>query len=111
MIEKDVFTALKTVCDRVYPSMMPDDAVFPLITYFDVYKGVNQSFNSGRIMSFDVRFQVDIFAESFSEVKNLEQLVWQKASDLNGGSISSTYIYEDSIKLHRQLIDFTIKRI
>ena len=111
MIEQDVFTALKTVCDRVYPLFMPDDAVYPSITYQVVYDGQNQAFNSGNLMSRNVRFQVDVYSKSYSEAKTLKSEVVSKVSSLGGGSISAQDLYEDSIKLHRQLIDFTIKRI
>jgi len=90
MIEKDLFSTLKNVCDRVYPIMLPEGATYPAITYQVIYDGANQSFNSGSYMSRDVRFQIDVFS--------------------NAGSISSQDIYEDELKAYRQIIDIKIKR-
>lgn len=110
MIEKDLYLALQNVTSNVYPMFLPDDAVFPAITYQVVHDGANQSFNNGTVMSRDVRFQVDVFSKSYSEVKTLKDEVVSEVVGLNGGSISSQDIYEDSIELHRQLIDFKFKR-
>lgn len=110
MIEKDLYTSLKVVCDRVYPVLMPDDAFFPLITYQVVYDGANQATN-GNLTSRTVRFQVDIYSKSYGEAKTLKSEVVAKVIELSGGDISAQDLYEDSIKLHRQLIDFKIKRI
>lgn len=109
MIEKQLFTALKTVCERVYPMFMPDDAVYPSITYQVVYDGANQATN-GNLSSRDVRFQVDIFSASYTEAKSLKDLVVNEVIELKGGDISSQDLYEDEQKLFRQLIDFKIKR-
>lgn len=110
MIEKDLYVALKNVTANVYPMFLPDDAVYPAITYQVVYDGANQSFNSGTVMSRDVRFQVDIFSKSYSEAKTLKDGVVSEVVGLKGGSISAQDLYEDSLELHRQLIDFKIKR-
>ena len=109
MIEKQLFTALKTVCDRVYPIVMPDDAVYPAITYQVIYDGANQATN-GNLSSRDVRFQVDIYSKSYGEAKSLKDLVFSEVIGLKGGDISSQDLYEDGIELFRQLIDFKIKR-
>lgn len=109
MIEKDLLIALKNVTPRVHPMMMPEDAVFPCITYQVVYDGANQATN-GNFMSRDVRFQVDIYSKSYAEVKSLKELVVNEVIGLKGGSISAVDLYEDELELHRQLIDFKIKR-
>ena len=108
MIEKTVYLSLKTVCDRVYPLFMPDDAVFPLITYQVVYDGTEQSV-SGNICGRNTRFQVDIYSTTYGEAKSLKSDVVSKLLELNAGDISAQDLYEDTIELHRQLIDFNIK--
>lgn len=110
MIEKDLFITLKNVCDRVYPIKMPEGVIYPAITYQVIYDGANQAFNSGNYMSRDVRFQVDVFSKSYSEAKSLKEQIVNEVIELNAGSISSQDIYEDEIKLHRQLIDLKFKR-
>lgn len=109
MIEKDLVVALKDVVSKVYPLMMPEDATYPCITYQVVFDGVNQATN-GNFSSRDVRFQVDIYSKSYSEAKTLKDAVVAKVIGLKGGSISAQDLYEDEIKLHRELIDFKIKR-
>ncbi len=110
MIEKDLYQALKNVTANVYPMFLPEDAVYPAITYQVIYDGTNQAFNSGNYMSRDVRFQVDVFSKSYSEAKSLKEQIVNEVIGLNAGSISSQDIYEDEIKLHRQLIDLKFKR-
>jgi len=108
MIEKDLYAALKTVCPRVYPMFMPDDAVYPSITYQVVFSGTEQSV-SGNVCGKNTRFQVDIYAKSYSEAKSLRDEAISKIVDLSGGDISSHDLYEDTVELHRQMIDFKIK--
>ena len=110
MIEKDLYAALKNVTANVYPMFLPQDADFPAITYQVVFDGANQSFNSGTVMSRDVRFQVDVFSKGYSEAKSLKDGVVNEVVGLKGGSISAHDLYEDELQLHRQLIDFKIKR-
>jgi len=110
MIEKDLFSTLKNVCDRVYPIMLPEGATYPAITYQVIYDGANQSFNSGSYMSRDVRFQIDVFSKSYSEAKSLKEQIVEAVIGLNAGSISSQDIYEDELKAYRQIIDIKIKR-
>jgi len=108
MIEKQLFTALKTVCERVYPIVMPDDAVFPSITYQVIYDDTEQSI-AGDVCGRNTRFQVDIYTKSYSEAKSLKDETVSKIVGLKGGFISAQDLYEDDLELHRQLIDFSIK--
>ncbi|NOX15962.1 MAG: DUF3168 domain-containing protein [Epsilonproteobacteria bacterium] len=109
MIEKDLYIALKTVCDRVYPIKMPEDAIYPTITYMVIYDGQDQATN-GNLMSRSVRFQVDVWASSYSEAKTLKDAIVNEVIGLKGGSISAQDLYEDQLELFRELIDFKIKR-
>lgn len=108
MIEKDVYTALKTVCDRVYPLFMPNDAVYPSITYQVVYDGTEQGV-AGCVSGRNTRFQVDIYSKTYSEAKTLKGEAVLKLLELNAGDISAQDLYEDTIELYRQLLDFNIK--
>lgn len=109
MIEADLFTALKTVCPRVYPIVMPDSVVFPAISYQVIFDGADQATN-GNYMSRTVRFQVDIYSKSYGEAKSLKDLVVAIVIELKGGDISAQDLYDNETKLFRQLIDFKIKR-
>jgi len=109
MIEKDLVVSLKSVCERIFPLIMPQNVVFPAMTYQVVYDSSNISLN-GNLKSRDVRFQVDIYSKSYSEAKALKGLVNDKVIELGGGSVSTIDLYDDEQKLFRQLIDFNIKR-
>ena len=109
MIEKDLVASLKTICARAYPIVMPQDVVYPAMTYQVVYDGANQATN-GNFSSRDVRFQVDIYSSSYSESKSLKDSVISNVIALKGGDISSQDLYDNENKLFRQLIDFKIKR-
>ena len=110
MIEKDLFSTLKNVCDRIYPVKLPEGAIYPAIIYQVIYDGANQAFNSGNYMSRDVRFQIDVFSKSYSEAKTLKEEVINEVIGLNAGDISSQDIYEDELDLYRQIIDIKIRR-
>ena len=110
MIEKDLNTALKSVCERTYPVVFPQKVVFPAIVYQVVYDGANQATN-GNLTSRDVRFQVDIYSNGYGEAKALKEEVVLKVIELGGGDVSAQDLYENELELHRQLIDFKIKRI
>lgn len=109
MIEETLFTSLLNVLPRIYPLIMPDDAVFPAIVYTVVSDNSNQATN-GNLTSRTVRFQVDIYSKSYADAKGLKDLVISEVIGLRGGSISAQDLYEDELELHRQLIDFSIKR-
>ncbi len=109
MIEKDLFSTLKNVCDRVYPIKMPEGTTYPAITYQVIYDGANQSIK-GNVFQRDVRIQVDIWAKSYAEVKTLKDEVVDKVVELNGNSINAMDIYEDDIEVYRELIDFKVRR-
>lgn len=108
MIEKDLFQALKNVSANVYPMMMPEDAVFPAITYQVIYDGVSQSV-SGDVCGRGVRFQVDVYSTSYSEMKSLKDAAIAEIVNLGGGFINSRDIFENEINLYRQIIDFKIE--
>jgi len=109
MIEKDLFATLKNVCDRVYPIKMPQDASYPAITYM-VIADINEQSLYGNVFMNSIRFQVDIFAKSYSEVKGLKDEVIEKIVELRGCDISVQDLYEDDIELYRELLDFKIRR-
>jgi len=108
MIEKDLVTSLKTITEYVYPLTMPQDVVFPAMTYQVIYDGTEQSVK-GDVCGRDARFQVDIYSKSYSEAKSLKEQVVNKIVDLKGGYISAQDLYDQDTELFRQLIDFKIK--
>ena len=107
MIEKDLFVALSVIA-KTYPAVMPQDVVVPAIRYLVVYDGTEQCL-AGDVSGRTVRVQVDVFARSYREVKNLKQDVVTAAISLEATGINARDLYEKETGLHRQLIDFTIK--
>lgn len=108
MIEEDLFLSLKDIAPT-YPMILPQNATFPALTYSVVTDIPHQALY-GNIFERDARFQVDVWAESYSEAKSLKDTVINKIIELKGGDISSIDLYEEGTLLYRQLIDFTIRR-
>jgi len=108
MIEQEVMAALTTVCDNVHAIFMPNDATFPSITYQVVFDGTEQGV-AGCVSGRNTRFQVDIYSKTYGEAKTLKGAAVLKLLELNAGNISAQDLYEDTIGLYRQLIDFNIK--
>jgi len=108
MIEEDLYSSLKEIAPT-YPLILQQGVEYPALTYI-VITDIPQQVLYGNIFERDVRIQVDVWTKSYSEGKNLKDLVIDKIIELKGGNISSQDIYEDDTLLYRQLIDFTIRR-
>lgn len=115
MIEEDLVSHLSTevatlIGERVYPLVMPQDCVKPALVYTVVNDLDNQGINGGST-GFSMRIQIDCYAESYTKAKELKNAVKialysfeHYPHDLNNRDI-----YEETTKLHRQLIDFKLK--
>jgi len=108
MIETDLYSSLKEVIDNVHPVKMMEGEIYPAIVYQVIYDGTSQSIN-GLICGRVVRIQVDIYAKQYGEAKSLKNQVVLKLLELEAVEISAQDLYEDDLKLHRQMIDFIIK--
>jgi len=109
MIEKDLVVALKSTCQNVFPVFLNRSTSFPAMTYQVVFDSTNQATN-GNYTGRDVRFQVDIYSHSYEEAKTLKSEVVKKVIELKGGDISAQDLYDNENELHRQLLDFNIRR-
>ena len=107
MIEKYLFTLLSAI-EKTYPVVMPQDVKMPAMRYLVVYDGTKQCL-SGKVSGRDLRLQVDVFADSYSEAKSLKEEVVTAIMSLNASNINAQDLYEKDTELHRQRIDFTIK--
>ncbi len=112
MIEADLFSHLRdnvpSSNGRVYPQVLPVDHVVPAVVYTIVNDLDKTSVNLGRYGS-KVRIQLDCYATTYLEVKQLKDEVKTALYDFEHTphSLSSRDMPEDS-KLYRQLIEFYI---
>ena len=113
MIEQELFALINdnvtSVAGRVYPKMMPQDCIYPAV----VYSVVNDSDveTIGCVVGSEVRFQIDIYGVSYSDVKTIKNEIktalygfTHKPYDLH-----SNDDYEPETKLYREMIDFKVK--
>ena len=78
MIEEDLLSHLSTevtlVSGRVYPLKLKQDALFPAMVLTVVNDKDRNSVNNGRF-GFDIRVQIDCYAKTYAEVKQLKGAV------------------------------------
>lgn len=116
MIEIDLVAHLKAdatltnlVSTRIYPLVAPQNVVKPYITY-QVINGNNKQCISGGIYQKDVRFQIDCWGLTYSNVKAVEETVIKRLEGFKkSNNIKSMDGYEPETLLYRQLIDFKLK--
>lgn len=110
MIEKIVYQALSTdlnIDGRIWPLFLPEKGVYPAITYQNIteiphnhLKGASDVENS--------RLQIDIWAESYGEVKELFQEVKTSMNGISSLLIGTRHEYEENTKLYRVSADFSV---
>ena len=96
---------------RIYPSIMPQNALCPAVTYNRVSTMPISALGSDTILT-RYRFQIDVWAETFkdaSEVADQAQKALQRQSDDNG--FEDIYIedrhadYDHRARLHRVILE------
>jgi len=114
MIEADLFSHLQSevtsVSGRVYPLVMPQDCEKPAL----VYTVVNDADNigvEGCVSSYNTRFQVDVYADSYLESKDIKNEVKSAlyAFAHYPEVLNSRDGFEEEEALFRQIIDFTLR--
>lgn len=116
MIEIDLVAHLKAdatlttlVSGRIYPLTAPQNVVKPYITY-QVINGNNNQCFSGGIYQKDIRFQIDCWSTSYSNVKAIsESVVNSLIGFKSSNNINVMDSYESETLLYRQIIDFNLK--
>lgn len=112
MIEADLYSHLLTevplVNERVYPLVMPQDCKKPALVYSVPAETDKQSLNSSSAYDVRHRFQIDVYGESYLEVKTIKEQV--KAALYSFSSyphnLSVFEGHEPKTKLFRQTLDF-----
>ena len=88
--------------DRIYPSRVPYNGSFPAVAYHIVSTNPNGTKNG--ISTYDyVTVQISAYAEKYTDVKDLEDLI-RRAFDYNSGTYAGVVIdksfFQGAIDLH-----------
>lgn len=116
MIEIDLVAHLKAdatltalIGTRIYPLTAPQNVVKPYITY-QVINENNKQCVSGGIYQKDIRFQIDCWGLSYSNVKAIKEAVINRLVGFKASNnIYPSDSYEPETLLYRQIIDFNLK--
>ncbi len=105
MIEQFVYDSLKSVTARAYPLILPEKGSYPAITYQNI-TDIPHNHLKGGSSAVNARIQVDIWANSYKETKDLYQSVKSALSD--SLVLGTNEFYEKETKLYRLSIDFSV---
>jgi len=108
MIAKDVYTQLTKLNVPVYPVKIKQGSEFPCVTYMVVADTKKNDLNAN-IYGANYRVQVDIWARSYKEAKELAQSAVELLSEIKAKDINLQDLYEDEIELYRVMIDFNLE--
>lgn len=119
MLEAKLYTALSgstkititsSVSTRIYPLVVPQQSVFPAITYIRVSGGQqNDLFGYSGIEN--PRIQIDCWAETYKEIKTIAEnvhTVMNAVTTFRAILISDMDFYESDVELYRESMDFKI---
>lgn len=108
MTETKVYQALSALGIDVYPISAPRDASYPFATYFVVSERKKQDIGAG-IYAQVQRYQLDIWAKSYAQAKEIKEQAIEKLVELDATQISAQDLFEKEIEVYRELIQFYIK--
>ena len=109
MLEASVYSQLTKLDVPVYPVKIKQNTQFPCVTYMVVAEVDRTAENKSEVAFKSYRFQVDIFAKSYKEAKELKDKAIELILELGASDINVVDMYEDEEMLFREMIDFTIK--
>lgn len=108
MIEIELYNLLKEI-EKTYPKKAPQNVQTPYIIYHVISDVSNQCF-SGATYQNDIRFQVDIWAKTYNECKQLKKQVLDSLIGFkSSNNIFCMDDYESDTELYREMIDFKLK--
>ncbi len=114
MIEEELFAHLKTnvtsVDERIYPLIMPQNCTKPALVYTVIFDGDEQTIN-GCVVCNNIRFQVDVYSESYAEAKTIKEEVKAALYTFDAYPIDLYTMdgFEEEEELFRQIIDFRLR--
>lgn len=94
MVEETLKTLLRTLCVRTYPVVIPEDPTFPVMTYQRI-TGNREKAMDGPPGLANPLFQISIWAETFTEAKELAEDVRQLLDGYSGDDINGAFIEND----------------
>lgn len=99
-----------SVSGRVYPMIMPQDCVKPAIVYSVVNNGDQQNLNDRETYQ-EIRFQIDIYANSYMEAQTISTEVKSDLYDYEHFpyGLNSRDGFDSDTELFRQIIEFKIR--
>ena len=115
MIPTALYTALAVLVDgRAYPMKLPERAVFPAITYFQVSNAEGNTMD-GYDKTIEGRWQISCWAETYGAAKALAEQVKVAIRAFSGSItqiVKKSYLaneadlYEPDVKLYNIPVDF-----
>lgn len=103
----DIQAAVQLVVGKCYPMVAPEKPVVPYAVYFQVANSPEVT-TENTIPIENTRFQVDVYAKTYSQVQSLANDIRSAMLDLKVVPISAQDLYEDEVKLYRVTQDFSI---
>lgn len=115
MIPTALYTELATLVDnRCYPIKLPERAIFPAITYFQV-SGIDNNTHDGYDGTFGARWQISCWGNTYGSAKVLANAVKLALRTFDGSLTqivskstmeNETDFYEPDVKLYHVPVDF-----
>jgi hypothetical protein len=95
---------------RIYPDILPQNPVYPSITYFEIDPGAQYCLSGPSDLT-NPQIQVDCWAVTRSGAKDLAAKVKAAidgANTFKGLLVAGRSIYEDEVDVYRSSLDFSI---
>lgn len=98
---------------RIYPSIVPQECVFPAITYTTVFAHAPELLD-GNLDIMDSQYQVSVWAETALEAANIAAYVRARMLGIGGNGFQKSSIddersgYEEQTRRFRRDLDFTV---
>lgn len=108
MIENTIYTALSGLASgRVYPIVMPEKGTVPAIVYQRISSTPENTLDGGATID-QIRIQVDTYAKTYAEAKNLASQVRTALESSSAKATLQTDVdfFEPDVKLYRVTQDF-----
>jgi hypothetical protein len=109
-VEEDFYTVLRTVADRVYPIIMPQNTTLDAITY-QVIDSVPENSLDGYAGLKNSRIQVDVWSATYAGSKALAKRVHNVINEsdvITAIMISENELYETETQDYRVSMDFSV---
>lgn len=115
-LRAQIIAGVAPVASRVYPTKLPQNATFPAIRYNRI-SALRDYTLTGPDCLPAARFQVDVFADTFTESRSVWELLRKALDGFEGSDIryitldNETEDYEDDTQLFRVIGDFVVQYV